>query len=83
MGELRTRVSLGLHLEMVKTTNVLSVVPKRVGVYEDGEDEVTDFDGAKRWRIILTFEIFDERERERRDDVQNTIGNNIESGLEK
>ena len=41
MGELRSRVPLRLHLQVVETAFVLSVVSKGVGVYEDGEDTVT------------------------------------------
>ena len=46
MGELRSRVPLRLHLQVVETTVVLPVVSKRVGVYEDGEDTVTGVGGA-------------------------------------
>lgn len=47
VGELRSRVPLRLHLQVVETAFVLSVVSKGVGVYEDGEDTVTGF-GRKR-----------------------------------
>ena len=48
VGELRSRVPLRLHLQVVETTVVLPVVSKRVGVYEDGEDTVT---GVGRERL--------------------------------
>ena len=57
VGELRSRVPLRLHLQVVETTVVLPVVSKRVGVYEDGEDTVT---GVGRERLRLR------RERETR-----------------
>ena len=50
MGELRSRVPLRLHLQVVETTVVLPVVSKRVGVYENGEDTVT---GVGRERLRL------------------------------
>lgn len=62
MGELRSRVSLRLHLQVVETAFVLSVVSKRVGVYEDGEDTVT---GVGRKRLIELTRTTRERKRER------------------
>ena len=62
MGELRSRVSLRLHLQVVETAFVLSVVSKRVGVYEDGEDTVT---GVGRKRLIELTRRTRERKRER------------------
>ena len=61
MGELRSRVSLRLHLQVVETAFVLSVVSKRVGVYEDGEDTVT---GVGRKRLIELTRTTRERGRE-------------------
>ena len=61
VGELRSRVPLRLHLQVVETTVILPVVPKRVGVYEDGEDTVT---GVGRERLRLR------RERRGRDGVR-------------
>ena len=65
MGELRSRVPLRLHLQVVETTVVLPVVSKRVGVYEDGEDTVT---GVGRERLRKKRER--ETERRRRDGVR-------------
>jgi len=62
VGELRSRVSLRLHLQVVETAFVLSVVSKRVGVYEDGEDTVT---GVGRKRLIELTRTTRERKRER------------------
>jgi len=59
VGELRSRVSLRLHLQVVETAFVLSVVSKRVGVYEDGEDTVT---GVGRKRLIELTRTTRERE---------------------
>ena len=61
VGELRSRVPLRLHLQVVETTVVLPVVSKRVGVYEDGEDTVT---GVGRERLRLR------KERRGRDGVR-------------
>ena len=61
VGELRSRVPLRLHLQVVETTVILPVVSKRVGVYEDGEDTVT---GVGRERLRLR------RERRGRDGVR-------------
>ena len=61
VGELRSRVPLRLHLQVVETTVVLPVVSKRVGVYEDGEDTVT---GVGRERLEKERERKREREKE-------------------